>query len=176
VTHVAIDPATTSPYIPTKQRTAREQVAAGVMIPYFHPVGWEDRVINYNLTLVVLSPENLDKLVLLCRKYAAKVCSNPLDNRHTLDYPVTDRERHGFLRHCGLNRTLGNMHTMSGYLGSYDSIIHRINKKGVDVEQRVLQFKAHVCALISATYPKLALESEYYLWSRCGKTVVQGEK
>jgi hypothetical protein len=162
MTYLTTDPDTHRPYIPTKQRSAREQQAAGVSLPYF--VDDLDGLVNYNLTLAVLSPENLDKLVLLCRKYAAKVCSNPLDNRHTLDYQVTDRERHGFLRHCGLNRTPGNMHTMSGYLGGYDSIIHRINKKGVDVEQRVLQFKKHVALLIAATYPNLALESEYLIW------------
>jgi len=162
MTHLTTDPDTQRPYIPTKQRTAREQQAAGVSLPYF--VEDLDSPVNYNLTLVVLSPENLDKLVLICRKKAADVVPNPLDNRTNLDYPVTDRERHGFLRHCGLNRTPGNMRTMSGYLGSYDSIIHRINKKGVDVEHRVAQFKKHVCALISTTYPNLALESSYYLW------------
>lgn len=162
MSHIAIDPITAEPYVPTKQRTAREQMAAGVILPYF--VDDLDAVVNYNLTLAVLSPANLDKLVLLCRKEAAKKHSNPLDNRRTLDYPVTDRERHAFLRHCGLNRTPGNMHTLSGYTGGYDNIIHRINKKGVDCENRVALFKEHVCALISATYPNLALESKYYLW------------
>ncbi len=162
MTHVAIDPATTTPYIPTKQRTAREQQALGVILPYFvHDL---DAPVNWNLTLAVLSPANLDKLVMVCRKYAAKIHANPLDNRRTLDYEVKDRERHSCLRHTCLNRTPGNMHTLSGYAGGYDNIIYRINKKGIDVENRVEMFKRHVCALISEVYPSLKMESEYYLW------------
>ena len=160
MTHVAIDPATTTTYIPTKQRTAREQVAAGVMIPYFHPVGWEDRVINYNLQLALLSREGLEKLAIYCRKKAADVVPNPLDNRTNLDYPPTDRELVNVLRHSGLNRTEKNAHAMNGYSGSYDAIMYRIKKKGVDVENRQMNFKAAVLRLIAATYPYLALECE----------------
>lgn len=166
-----IDGNTGTPYVPTKQRPASELIKLGVTIPYFHPVDRDHLAVNYNLTLAILSPENIDKLVMICRKQAAENCSNPLDNRKSLDYPVTDRERHAFLRHCCLNRTPGNIHTLSGYVSGYDNIIHRINKKGVDVEQRVRLFKEHVCALISATYPNLALESKYYLW----RTYYRGE-
>jgi len=159
-----VDSNTGEPYIPTKQRPAKDLIKLGVTIPYFHPVDRDHLAVNCNVTVAILPPDKLDQLVLMCRKHAAVACANPLDNRKDLDYPVTDRERHAFVRHCCLNRTERNLHTVSGYIGGYDNIIHRINKKGVDCENRVRLFKEHVCALISAAYPNLALESKYYLW------------
>lgn len=159
---IAFDHETFETYIPTRQLPAREQAARGVMIPYF--VANDDDYINYHLTLLVLLPEELDKLVLLCRKKAATFHRNPLDNRETLDYQITDRERHAFLRHSGLNRTPNNIHQINGYHNSYDSILHRIAKKGIDVAERQLTFKRHVCALIAEHYPHLKTEGEYYLF------------
>jgi len=159
---ITFDHETFESYVPTRQRTAREQAALGVCLPYF--VGPDDVCVNYHLTLVLLEPEELDKLVLLCRKKAATFHRNPLDNRETLDYRITDRERHAFLRHSGLNRTPKNIHQINGYHNSYESILHRIAKAGIDVAERQLTFKRHVCALIAEHYPHLKTEGDYYLW------------
>jgi hypothetical protein len=152
--------------LPMRQQPAHVQQAAGVIIPYFvHDMA---KPVTYHLTLAVLKPEGLDRLVRLCRRHAAEHFPNEHDNRETLDYPITDRERHAFLRHCAINRSTGNANTVSGYMNGYDNLISKINRKGIDVDNRVRQFKEHVCALITATYPNLALESSYYLWRTYG--------
>ena len=148
---------------PLKQRPAREQQAAGVSIPYWHED--LDAVITYHLKLLLLTPEELDRLVLYCRKHAALTKPNPNDNREGhLDYEPTDKERHSVLRHCCINRTERTAHVIAGYAASYDNILHRIATKGVDVVARQMQLRRHICALIDAHYPHLALESAYYLW------------
>ena len=173
--HRRFDHETFESYVPTRQRTAREQAALGVCLPYF--VGPDDVCVNYHLTLLVLLPEELDKLVMLCRRKAATFHRNPLDNRTTLDYPIRDRERHAFLRHSGLNRTPKNIHQINGYHNSYDSLLHRIAKKGIDVAERQLTFKRHVCALIAEYYPHLKTEGEYYLFRHeCGLITRKGQK
>lgn len=159
---IAFDHETFETYIPTRQLPAREQAARGVLLPYW--VEDMDGPVTYHLTLVLLEPEVLDKLVMLCRKKAATFHRNPLDNRTTLDYPIRDRERHAFLRHSGLNRTPKNIHQINGYHGGFESILARIVKKGIDVAERQLTFKRHVCALIAEYYPHLKTEGEYYLW------------
>ena len=159
---IAFDHETFETYIPTRQLPAREQAAKGVCLPYF--VGPDDVYVNYHLTLLLLLPEELDKLVMLCRRKAATFHRNPLDNRTTLDYPIRDRERHAFLRHSGLNRTPKNIHQINGYHGGFESILTRIAKKGIDVAERQLTFKRHVCALIAEYYPHLKTEGDYYLW------------
>lgn len=143
---------------PTRQLPAREAQAKGVLIPYFHPAERDDEPVNYHLTLLKLTPEELDKLVLICRKKAAIVCPNPLDNRTSLDYPPTNRERVNALRHSCLNRTMKNCHQLNGYNASYDNILYRIEKKGIDVEWRQLELKLSILRLIAETYPDLATE------------------
>lgn len=146
---------------PTRQLPAHEAQAKGVLIPYFHPAERDDEPVNYHLTLVKFDREALDKLVLICRKKAAIVCPNPLDNRNgNLDYPVTDKERVGFLRHSAINRTDKNLHQMNGYSNSYDNLLYRIQKKGIDVAARQLDLKLAILRLIQASYPNLSLECE----------------
>ena len=144
---------------PTRQLPAREAAKLGVCIPYF--VHDENAQINYHLTLCMLDREALDKLVLICRKKAAIVCPNPLDNRNgNLDYPVTNKERVAFLRHSAINRTDKNLHQMNAYSNSYDNLLYRIQKKGIDVPARQLDLKLATLRLIAETYPDLRLECE----------------
>lgn len=143
---------------PTRQLPAREAQAKGVLIPYFHPAERDHLPIDYHLKLALIDRETLDKLVLICRKKAAEINPNPLDNRTNLDYPVTNKERVGFLRHSAINRTLKNLHQPSGYHSSYDALLYRIEKKGIDVAWRQLELRLSILQLIAAHYPDLALE------------------
>lgn len=160
---VAFDHETFETYTPTRQLPAREQAAKGVILPYW--VEDMDALVTYHLTLVLLEPEELDKLVIFCRKQAAEFRPNPLDNRgDNLDYTPSNKERHSVVRHCLLNRTPGNSNMLGGYMHSYDNLMHRIEKKGIDVEARQMQLRRHICALIDTYYPELKLESAEYLW------------
>jgi len=142
---------------PTRQLPAREAAAKGVLVPYWHED--DDLAITYHLKLALIDRETLDKLVLICRKKAAEINPNPFDTRNgNLDYPVTNKERVGFLRHSALNRTLKNLHQQSGYHSSYDALLHRIEKKGIDVAWRQLELRLSILQLIAAHYPDLALE------------------
>lgn len=149
--------------IPLKQRSAREQIAAGVTVPY-----WQtdlDAPINYHMKVLLLTPDELDKLVLICRRRAAELNPSPTDNRNgNLDYEPTPKEKHSVLRHCCLNRTERNSETLAAYANSYDNLLHRIEKKGIDVIERQMQLRRHICALIDTYYPELAMESADYLW------------
>lgn len=147
-----------------KQRPAAEQLAAGVSLPYWHDDRELDKPITYHMRILQLSPEELDWLVLYCRKRAAVVSPNPLDNRASLDYEPTDRERVDVLRHCAINRSSGNLHTLAGYTNSFDALLHRIKCKGVDVEARQLELRRHVLSLIAEHYPHLATECHYQYW------------
>lgn len=142
--------------IPTRQLPAREAAAKGVLIPYWHED--DDEPVTYHLKLALIDRETLDKLVLICRKRAAVINPNPLDNRADLDYPVTNKERVGFLRHSAINRTVKNLHQQSGYSASYDALLHRIKKKGIDVEWRQQELRLSILQLIATHYPDLALE------------------
>ena len=161
---IAFDHETFETYIPTRQRSAREQAAKGVCLPFWvHDL---DAPVNFHLTLLMLLPEELDKLVIFARKEAARVNPNPLDNRENLDYSPSNKEKHAVIRHTCLNRTPVNSNMLGGYMHSYDNLMHRIEKKGIDVEARQMQLRRHVCALIDTYYPELKLESAEYLW-RC---------
>ena len=152
--------------IPTRQRPARDLLEMGLVLPFFaHDL---DQPVNFHVTLVVLPRDLLEKLTVAARKHAAELLPNEHDNRSgNLDYPATPREMHAMIRHTLLNRTPGNDGKASGYMRSYDNILHRIAAKGVDVEARQLAFKRQVCALIAAHYGEWARkEGEYYLW-RC---------
>jgi len=150
------------PYLPTRQRTAREQQAAGVTLPYW--VEDLDGPNNHHLRLTILQLDDIDRLVLWCRKYAAEYLTNTCDNRRTLDYPVTNRERCAFIRHCLLNRTEMNADKVAGYHGSYDSTLFRIRRSGVNTDAKQLTYKCHVAELIAEHYPQLAIETAYWLW------------
>jgi hypothetical protein len=154
-----------------RQQSARDQRAAGVVLPYFVPDTEEAMAapINFNLTLAIFTPEGLDRLVLWCRKNAKVRFPNPNDVRRSLDYPATDRERFNVLRHVGLNRTPVNITTPNAYHGSYENLMTRIQAKGVDVEARQRQLREHVCALIIANYPHLRVEAEQYLFNHYEK-------
>jgi len=160
-------------YLPTRQRTAREQLERGVSLPYWvHDL---DKPNNFHLTLAILQPDDLDRLVLYCRKYAAKLKPNPNDNREALDYPVTNRERVSFLRHVCLNRTTKGLDKVCGYSASYESLLFRIAKRGVDVAAKQLEFKRNVALLISASYPALAEEAHYWFW-QCENKLCRGDQ
>ena len=146
-------------HTPTRQLPAREQQAAGVVLPYFVRDDELDLPINYHLTMVKLQMADLDRLVLWCRAHAATVeyLRNPLDNRTCLTYGATNRERVNFCRHSLLSRGAHQLHLINGYSNSYDQILSRIGRAGVDVA-RQLEFKLCVLRLIAETYGELKLE------------------
>ena len=66
-----------------------------------------------------------------------------------------------FCRHALLNRASDKqVHMTSGYTNSYDNLLSKIARKGVDVAERQLELKLAVLRLIAATYPDLAVEVE----------------
>lgn len=147
-------------HTPIRQLPAREAAALGIHVPYF--VHDESKPIQYHLQLALIDRETLNKLVIMARKKAAELIPSETDNRNgNLDYPATNRELVNFLRHSGLNRTVRNFHQLNGYSASYDAILYRIEKKGIDVAARQLDFKLSVLRLIATYYPDLALECEY---------------
>ena len=149
--------------IPLKQRPAREQEAAGVSLPYW--VTDLDKPITYHLKLLLLTPEELDKLVIIARKEARRLNPNPHDNRgDNMEYPPTNRERVDCLRHLCLNRTPGNMNTLAGYSNSFDNLLSKIERKGIDVANRQLELRRQVLSLIAEHYPHLKIECEYQLF------------
>lgn len=153
----------TSEHTPVRQRPAREQQAAGVIIPYFHPSERDHLPVTYHLTLVKFPAEVLNRLVVAARANAAskEYLRNPLDNRKGLAYRPMPRETVNFLRHTCLNRSSDKQaHIPMGYTNSYDNIISKIERKGVDVAERIRAFKVNVLHLIASTYPDLALECE----------------
>ncbi len=150
-------------HIPVRQRPAREQQAAGVIIPYFHPADRDHLPVTYHLTLVKFPADVLERLVVAARVDAASKehLRNPLDNRKGLAYRAMPREIVNFLRHTCLNRSSEKQaHIPTGYTNSYDNIISKIERKGVDVAERIRAFKVNVLHLIASTYPDLALECE----------------
>ena len=150
-------------HVPLKQRSAREQAEHGVTIPYF--VSDLDKPIVYHLKLLLLTPEELDKLVLICRRRAAELNPNPNDKRNgNLNYDPSNKERHSVVRHCLLNRTPVTFNTLAAYTNSYDNLLSKIERKGIDVTKRQMQLRRHICALINTYYPELAMESADYLW------------
>ena len=150
-------------HTPLKQRPAREQQAAGVSIPYWHED--LDVPVTYHRKLLLLTPEELDCLVLYYRKHAAEVSPNPNDNRNgRLDYPATNRERVDVLRHICFNRTERNSGTLAGYRGGFDNLLHCILQKGVDVEARQLELRRQVLTMIAQHYPHLKEEAKYQMW------------
>jgi len=151
----------TSEYIPVRQRPARDQQVAGVIIPYFHPAERDHLPVTYHLTMVALPMDTLRRLVVLARIEAASKehLRNPNDNRKGLTYRAMPREMVNFCRHCLLNRTPVQTQ-MSGYTNSYDNLISKIERKGVDTVERIRTFKVSVLRLIASTYPDLALECE----------------
>lgn len=153
----------TSEHIPVRQRPAREQQAAGVIIPYFHPVERDHLPVTYHLTMVKFPADVLNRLVVAARVDAAskEYLRNPNDNRRGLGYRAMPRETVNFLRHACLNRSSEKQaHIPTGYTNSYDNIISKIERKGVDVAERIVAFKVSVLRLIASTYPDLALECE----------------
>jgi len=146
------------------QLPAREAHALGVAIPYWHLN--DDLPISYHLTLPVLLREDLNRLVIFCRKRSAKFAHKEFDCRADgLDYLPRDKELVNFIRHSCLNRTGKNNHQVNGYTASYDAILYRINKAGIDVENRQCAFKLSVLRLIQASYPDLAIECEYQIFN-----------
>ena len=113
---------------------------------------------TYHLQLLVLEPEALVKLAIICRKRAAEHFPNPLDNRTDFDYPPTPRELVNTLRHTCLNRTPNTTHQLSGYHSIYENLIAKIKAKGIDVAQRSLDLKLAALTLIATYYPRLAAE------------------
>ena len=151
--------------IPTRQLPANELVKRGISLPYFHPVERDHESVNYHLTVMVLPLRVIDELTILARKDAAVKFVNPNDNRDgSLDYEPTNRERHALIRHMLLNRTEKNIGQGRGYQNSYDQILFKIEKGGIDVAARQLAFKKHAYALIAQHYPMLRLEGEDALW------------
>ena len=150
-------------HIPLRQRSARAQAEAGVSIPYWHPAERDDEPLNWHLTLVKLPMPVLAKLVVAARKMAAttEYLRNPLDNRgDNLNYPARPKEMVAFCRHSLINRTATQLHMLNSYSGSYDNLLSKIDRKGIDVTIRHLDLKLAVLRLIAETYPELALECE----------------
>ena len=151
--------------IPTRQLPANELVKRGISLPYFHPVERDHESVNYHLTVMVLPLRVIDELTILARKDAAVKFVNPTDNRNgLLDYRPTDRERHALIRHMLINRTTNNLGQGRGYQNSYDQLLFKIEKVGIDVIARQRTFKQHVFALIAQYYPMLRAEGDYALW------------
>ncbi|NLH94308.1 MAG: hypothetical protein GX466_08880 [Candidatus Cloacimonetes bacterium] len=153
----------TETHIPMRQRSAKAQAEAGVLMPYFLPDTEKamSGPLNYHLTMVKFPVNVLERLVVAARVDAASKehLRNPLDNRRGLRYPAMPRETVNFLRHTCLNRSSEKQaHIPTGYTNSYDNIINKIERKGVDVAERILNFKVSVLRLIAATYPELSLE------------------
>ena len=143
-------------HAPTRQLPANELVKRGISLPYFHPVERDHESVNYHLTVMVLPLRVIDELTILARKDAAVKFVNPNDNRDgSLDYEPTNRERHALIRHMLLNRTEKNIGQGRGYQNSYDQILFKIEKVGIDVAARQLAFKKHAYALIAQYYPML---------------------
>lgn len=147
---------------PLRQRSAAEQAAAGVSIPYWHPADRDHEPINWHLTMLKLPRGCLRRLVVLARVEAASKehLRNPLDNRgDNLYYPATPKECVAFARHALLNRGGPKQaHMTNGYTNSYDNLLSKIDRKGIDVAERIITFKVSVLRLIAATYPELSLE------------------
>jgi hypothetical protein len=150
-------------HIPTRQLPARELIKRNIAIPFWHTD--DDKPVTYHLTVMVLPLRVIDELTILARKDAAVKFANPNDNRDgSLDYEPTNRERHALIRHMLLNRTEKNIGQGRGYQNSYDQILFKIEKAGIDVRARQLAFKKHAYALIAQYYPTLRLEGEDALW------------
>lgn len=149
-----------------RQRPARELMAMGITIPYFHPAEHDHLPVNYHLTLLLLPLPLIDRLAIAARKETVIKRPNPNDNRPEdgLDYPPSNKERHAFIRHLLFNRTARNLGQGRGYQNGYDNIIYKIEKAGIDVEARQIAFKRHAYALIAENYPTLATEGEDALW------------
>lgn len=152
-------------HIPLRQRSAKAQAEAGVIIPYFVPDSEEamSAPIQWHLTLVKLPMPVLRRLVVAARKMAAASphLRNPLDNRgNNLDYAAMPREMVAFSRHSLINRTPTQLHMLNGYANSYDQLLSKIERKGIDVATRQLDLRLAVLRLIGETYPELALETE----------------
>lgn len=149
---------------PLRQRSAAEQAAAGVSIPYWHPADRDHEPINWHLTMLKLPRGCLRRLVVLARVEAASKehLRNPLDNRgDNLYYPATPKECVAFARHALLNRGGPKQaHMTNGYTNSYDNLLSKIDRKGIDVADRHLNLKLAVLKLIAETYPELTLECE----------------
>jgi hypothetical protein len=152
---------------PLRQRSAAEQSAAGVIVPYWHPADRDHEPITYHLTLVKLDITTLRRLTVLARIEAAGKdhLRNPLDNRMCLDYPARDREMVNFLRHTALNRGSDKQaHLVTGYTNSFDNLLSKIERKGIDVEARQLDLRLAVLRLIAETYPELGTECADQAW------------
>ena len=150
-------------HTPTRQLPARELIKRNIAIPFWHTD--DDKQVTYHLTVMVLPLRVIDELTILARKDAAVKFANPNDNRDgSLDYEPTNRERHALIRHMLLNRTEKNIGQGRGYQNSYDQILFKIEKAGIDVRARQLAFKKHAYALIAQYYPTLRLEGEDALW------------
>ena len=149
----------TDTHTPTRQLPARELIKRNIGIPFWHED--DDKPVTYHLQLLLLEPDALVKLAIICRKRAAEHFPNPLDNRINLDYEPTPRELVNTLRHTCLNRTPKNVHQFSGFHCSYNNLIARITAKGIDVEQRCLDLKLHALTLIATYYPYLAAECKH---------------
>ena len=63
-----------------------------------------------------------------------------------------------------MNRTPVTFNTLAGYANSYDNLLSKIERKGIDVTNRQMLLRRHICALINTYYPELAMESADYLW------------
>ena len=152
-------------HTPTRQLPACELVKRGIGVPFFHPSERDHLPVNYHLTVVVLDNWELEALTIAARKHAAKLLPNPNDNRDgRLDYPATPKEQVNLIRHMLINRTINNLGQSAGYQGGYDNLLHKIAKKGVDVEARQRLLKLQVLRLIATHYPTLAAEAEYQSW------------
>ena len=150
-------------HAPTRQLPARELIARNITIPFWHTD--DDKPVTYHLTVMVLPLRVIDELTILARKDAAVKFVNPTDNRNgLLDYRPTDRERHALIRHMLINRTTNNLGQGRGYQNSYDQLLFKIEKVGIDVIARQRTFKQHVFALIAQYYPMLRAEGDYALW------------
>jgi len=150
-------------YTPTRQLPARELLAMNIALPYFaHDL---DAPVTYHLTVAIIDQDVLETLTIAARKHAAALIHNPNDNRgDNLDYQPRPKELVNFIRHMLINRTANNVGQGAGYHGGYDNLLHKIDKKGIDVAARQRLLKLQVLRLIATHYPTLAAECEYQSW------------
>lgn len=135
--------------------------------PYFAASPTEP--FNYHLFVQLIPLELIDKLTLAARHYAARIRPNPHDNRGgNMSYPVRDKERVNFIRHCLINRTRHDS-MPRGYPWGYDNLLFRIAAGGQDVLERQLDLKLSILRLIGDNYPTLAGECDYQRWQLLNK-------
>ena len=149
---------------------ASEAAKEGLSLPYW--VHDESKCVTYHMRVIILPPDELDRLCFAARKWAAVNRPNPNDNRAgNLDYEPTDREKLGLIRHCLINRS-GPDQKPSGYRAGWDWQLARLKECGhADWRERQMEFKRLGMRLIAEAYPDLAVECDDYIF-RCERMLV----